>query len=74
MPFVPKLVVWTLRLGLLLMTPLFFFCVSVARAMMWLDAWAADQLAVEPAVAGGKPKLVPRETFEEWARTERGGR
>ncbi len=73
MAFLPKPVVWTLRLGLLLMTPLFFFCVSVARAMMWLDAWAAEQLAVESAVAGGKPKLVPRETFEEWARTERGG-
>ena len=73
MPFVPKLVVWALRVGLLLMTPLFLFCISVARAMMWLDAWAADQLQLEPAVAG-QPKLVPRETFEDWVRTERGGR
>jgi hypothetical protein len=74
MSSVLKLVVWTLRLGLLLLTPLFLFCISVARAMMWLDAWAADQAPVESAVAGGTPKLVPRGTFEEWARTERGGR
>jgi hypothetical protein len=74
MPLVPKLVVWALRLGLLLMTPLFLFCIGVARAMMWLDAWAADQLAVEPAVAGSQPNLVPREAFEDWVRTQRGGR
>jgi hypothetical protein len=56
------------------MTPLFLFCIGLARAMMWLDAWAADRLAVAPGVAGGKPNLVPGEAFEEWARTERGGR
>ncbi|HYN15825.1 MAG TPA: hypothetical protein VES66_08565 [Terriglobales bacterium] len=67
MPFVPKLVVWALRLALLLMTPLFLLCVGVARSMMWLDAWAADQLTAEQ-------KLAQRETFEPWVSTERGDR
>jgi hypothetical protein len=73
MSLVPKLVVWTLRLGLLLLTPLFLFCISIARAMMWLDAWAADQVAAESAAVGVRPRVVPREAFEEWARPERGG-
>ena len=70
----PKLLLWTLRLALLLLTPLFLLCAGIARSMMRLDAWAADQLAVEPAVADGKRKLPPRETFERWTSTERGGR
>jgi len=70
----PKLLVWTLRVALLLLTPIFLFCAGMARTMMWLDAWAADQLAVEPAIASDKPQLVRREAFKEWARTERGGR
>jgi hypothetical protein len=51
----PKLLVWIVRLALLLLTPLFFFCSGVTRAMMWLDAWAATQLAAER-------KLTPRES------------
>ena len=63
----PKLLVWTLRLALLLLTPLFLFCAGVARSMMWLDAWAADQLT-----AGRE--LAQRETFEPWVSTARGDR
>ncbi len=51
----PKLLVWIVRLALLLLTPLFFLCSGVARAMIWLDAWAANQLAAER-------KLAPRES------------
>lgn len=69
-----KLLVWVLRVALLLMTPLFLFCAGVARSMMWLDAWAADRLAAEPAMAARRAQLVRRENFEDWARTERGGR
>ncbi|HVP50843.1 MAG TPA: hypothetical protein VMT05_01940 [Terriglobales bacterium] len=54
----PKLLVWTVRLALLLLTPLFFCCTGVARAMIWLDAWAANQLA-----AGRK--FAPRELTAE---------
>jgi len=69
----PKLLVWVLRVALLLMTPVFVFCAGVARSMMWLDAWAADQLAAEPAMAVSKPQLVRRDTSKEWARARRGG-
>jgi len=54
----PKLLVWIVRLALLLLTPLFFFCTGVARAMIRLDAWAANQLAAER-------KLAPRELTAE---------
>ncbi len=51
----PKLLVWIVRLALLLLTPLFFLCSGVARVMIQLDTWAADQLAAER-------KLAPRES------------
>ena len=53
--FMPKPLVWIVRLVLLLLTPLFFFCSGVARAMIWLDDWAANQLAAER-------ELAPRES------------
>ena len=65
--FMPKLLVWTLRLVLLLLTPLFLFCYGVARSMLWLDAWAAGcQMA--------DLKLAQRQTFEPSISTERGNR
>lgn len=70
----PKPLIWTLRLALLLLTPLFLVCAGVARWMMWLDAWAVDQLAGERATPASRLEIVRREALEECARTERGGR
>ncbi len=50
----PKLLVWIVRLALLLLAPLFLLCAGVVREMKRLDAWAADQLAVEPVVGDGE--------------------
>jgi len=69
-----KLLVWALRVALLLLTPLFLLCAGVARTMMQLDAWAAEQLAPKPAVASSNIQLVRRDTFEEWTGTEHGSR
>lgn len=68
-----KLLALALRVALLLLTPLFLLCAGVARTMMQLDAWAADQLAPKPAVTS-KLQLVRRDTFEEWTGTEHGSR
>jgi len=63
----PKLLAWIVRLALLLLTPLFLFCSGVARSMMWLDAWAVDQLRAEL-------RLAQRGTLDPWASTERSDR
>jgi hypothetical protein len=51
----PKLLVWTVRFALLLLTPVFLFCAGVTRSMMWLDSWAAEQLHVDPVVTTTGP-------------------
>jgi hypothetical protein len=70
----PKLFVWALRLTLLLLTPVFLFCAGMALMMMRLDAWAAEQLGVKPAMPSGKPQLVRRETLGGLTGTEHGAR
>jgi hypothetical protein len=53
-----KLLVWTLRLVLLLLTPLLLFCTGVARSILWLDAWAAEQLATDSVMTFRGQRLV----------------
>lgn len=69
-----KMLVWPLRVALLLLTPVFLFCAAATRTMMWLDAWASDQLIPQPALASRKLQLVPPQPPEERTGTERGTR
>lgn len=69
-----KMLVWPLRVALLLLTPVFLFCAAATRTMMWLDAWATDQLTPETVLASRKLQLVRRQPLEEHTGTEHGAR